>query len=152
MEHLRDFTSKWLQVSEASTDGTTRLWHFFWTAIAYAPVVIVFSFCAMLWLERQFYEGQIVLISISLYVSLLFHAKLNYGIFPKVDYLAKIITLPIALFAAVVFKIIEYIFNALTIFFEVLFRLIGIIMIFAVIIFVMLGVVGVLLFGLRQIF
>lgn len=152
MELLRNFTSKWLHVAEASTDRITVFWHIFWTIVAYAPFVTIFSVCAMRWLEGQFNEHQIVLIAIFLYVSLIFQAKLNFGIFPKFDYMVKVITLPIAILATVLFKLYEFISNALTEFFEILLQFIGEVIAFVLIIFVFLGIFGILLFGLRQIF
>jgi hypothetical protein len=152
LELLRNFTSKWLHVAEASTDRTTVFWHIFWTIVVYAPFMVVFFMCATLWLEGRFNEGHIVLITIFLYISLFLQAKLNFGIFKKFDYIVKVATLPIAILATVLFKLYGFIENSLTTFFEILFRFIGVIIVLFLIVFVFLGLFGILLFGLRQIF
>ena len=152
MQTLKDLNSEWFDEEVEVLDTKGKIFALLWLIFSYLPLLLIFSLTAPMWLNGDFNVFQLLVLVVLLLFSFYLQSQLNYGIFPKWDYCAKLVTFPFF----VVFRIFGFCIGRVWVVLEiVVLSIVSFVLqlgLIALVIFICVGIFGVLLFGFRQVF
>ena len=152
MQTLKSLSNEWFDEEVEVLDAKGKAFAILWLLFSYLPFVIIFSFTATIWVDGYFNIFQLLVLAVLLLFSFYLQSQLNYGIFPKWDYCAKLFTFPFFVVLRVLGYCIGRVWAVLQIAIISLVSLALQLGLIAIVIFIVIGIFGVLLFGFRQVF
>ena len=93
MTELQAFSKRWLHVPQPFLNHEQRILAIVLTLLVYLPTIIFFALFIFLWGRGYFHLGQPFLLAVLFQVSCVCHARLEYGVFPDIERLARRATL-----------------------------------------------------------
>ena len=93
MTEFQAFSKRWLHVPRPFLKSGERILAVLLTLLVYLPTIIFLALFIFLWGSGYFHFGQPFLLAVLFQVSCVCHARLEHGIFPDIERLARRATL-----------------------------------------------------------
>ena len=152
MQKLKNLSSEWFDGGVELLNTKGKIFALLQLFFSYLPFLIIFSFTAPMWVDGDFNVFQLLVLTILLLFSFYLQSQLNYGIFPKWDYCAKLVTFPFFVVLRMLAFCIGRVWAVLEVVVLSIVSLALQLGLIALVIFICIGLFGVLLFGFRQVF
>ena len=142
----------WFKADRVHLTALYKIRALVWLLIFYSPFIYSVQLLINNFIWGYYNLGFVLVSLYFLFFALFFQAASDFGVFPRWDLVAKVLTFPMFLLYVFVKNVIVWSVNLMRAsfiyVFTVLFQLAGV----GVLIFLILGFLGLMLFGVRQIF